>query len=127
MMQMHCCAKWSNEKKIDISATVGAAGTVHSAIYDEIPDYLFSAINWQAEGISMDNAKKVKDSALLLVALEGQTKKEGLYILPATWNSINIILAFIRWKEFGNKSWNYPDADFDAYLITTWTESIKKS
>ena len=117
--------KWSNEKKIDISATVGAAGTVHSAIYDEIPDYLFTAINWQVEGISMDNAKKVKDSALLLVALEGQTKKEGLYVLPATWNSINIVLAFIRWKEYGNKSWNYPDADFDAYLVTTWTESIK--
>ncbi len=118
--------KWSNDKKIDISATVGAAGTVHSAIYDEIPDYLFTAINWQAEGISMDNAKKVKDSSLLLVALEGQTKKEGLYVLPATWNSINIVLAFIRWKEYGNKSWNYPDADFDAYLITTWTESIRK-
>lgn len=119
--------KWTNEKKIDISATVGAAGTVHSAIYDEIPDYLFTAINWQVEGISMDNARKVKDSAVLLVALEGQTKKEGLYVLPANWNSINIILAFIRWKEYGNKSWNYPDADFDAYLITTWTESIKKT
>ena len=118
--------KWTNEKKIDISATVGAAGTVHSAIYDEIPDYLFSAINWQVEGISMDNADKVKNSTFLLVALEGQTKKEGLYTLPATWNSVNIILAFIRWKEFGNKSWNYPDADFDAYLITTWTESVKK-
>lgn len=119
--------KWTNEKKIDISATVGAAGTVHSAIYDEIPDYLFTAINWQVEGISMDNARKVKDSSVLLVALEGQTKKEGLYVLPANWNSINIILAFIRWKEYGNKSWNYPDADFDAYLITTWTESIKKT
>ncbi|WP_097006577.1 ATP-binding protein [Lacrimispora amygdalina] len=118
--------KWTNEKKIDISATVGAAGTVHSAIYDEIPDYLFSAINWQVEGISMDNADKVKNSTFLLVALEGQTKKEGLYTLPATWNSVNIILALIRWKEFGNKSWNYPDADFDAYLITTWTERIKK-
>ena len=67
--------KWTNEKKIDISATVGAAGTVHSAIYDEIPDYLFTAINWQVEGITMDNARKVKDSAVLLVALEGQTKK----------------------------------------------------
>lgn len=75
----------------------------------------------------MDNARKVKDSAVLLVALEGQTKKEGLYVLPANWNSINIILAFIRWKEYGNKSWNYPDADFDAYLITTWTEAIKKT
>lgn len=118
--------KWTNEKKIDISATVGAAGTVHSAIYDEIPDYLFTAINWQVEGISMDNARKVKDSAILLVALEGQTKKEGLYVMPANWNSINIILAFIRWKEYGNKSWNYPDSDFDAYLITAWTETIKK-
>lgn len=118
--------KWTNEKKIDISATIGAAGTVRSAIYDEIPDYLFTAINWQVEGISMDNARKVRDSAVLLVSLEGQTKKEGLYVLPANWNSINIILAFIRWKEYGNKSWNYPDADFDAYLITTWTESIKK-
>lgn len=118
--------KWTNEKIIDISATVGAAGTVHSVIYDEIPDYLFTAINWQAEGISMDNAKKVKDSSILLVALEGQTKKEGLYVMPATWNSINIVLAFVRWKEFGNKSWNYSDSDFDAYLITTWTESIKR-
>lgn len=117
--------KWTNEKKIDISATVGAAGIVHSAIYDEIPDYLFSAINWQAEGVSMDNAKKVKDSTMLLVALEGQTKKEGLFVLPATWNSINIILAFVRWKEYGNKSWNYPDADFDAFLITSWTETIR--
>ena len=38
--------KWTNKKKIDISATVGAAGTVHAAVYDEIPDYLFTAINW---------------------------------------------------------------------------------
>lgn len=118
--------KWTIEKKIDISATVGEAGTVHSAVYDEIPDYLFTAINWQIEGITMDNAKKVKDSAVLFIALEGQTKREGLYTLRANWNSINILLAFIRWKEYGNKSWNYPDADFDAYLITTWTESIKK-
>ena len=118
--------KWTNEHSVDISATVGASGTVHSAIYDEIPDYLYSTINWQAEGVTTNNAKKVKESSLLFVALEGQTKNAGLYILPANWNSINIILAFIRWKEYGNKSWNYPDADFDAYLITTWTESIKK-
>ena len=119
--------KWTNEKKIDISSMTGVSGTVHSAIYNEIPDYLFTAINWQAEGISLDNARKVKDSSVLLVALEGQTKtkKEGLLVLPANWDSLNIILAFIRWKEYGNKSWDYPDSDFDAYLITTWTESIK--
>lgn len=118
--------QWTNEHVIDISSNAGASGTVHAAIYDEIPDYLYSAINWQAEGVTTNNAKKVKDSSLLFVALEGQTKNEGLYVLPAKWESLNIILAFIRWKEYGNKSWNYPEADFDAYLITTWTESIKK-
>lgn len=117
--------EWTNDHVIDISVTVGSAGTVRSAVYDEISDYLYTAINWQAEGISMDNAKKVKESSLF-IALEGQTKKEGLYTIPATWNNLNILLAFIRWKEYGNKSWNYPDADFDAYLITTWTESIRK-
>lgn len=117
--------KWTNEHIIDISSMGGTSGIIHSAIYDEIPDYLFSAINWQAEGISMDNAQKVKESSMLFVALEGQTKNEGLYALPASWNSISILTAFIRWKEYGNKSWNYPDADFDAYLVTTWTESIK--
>lgn len=84
--------KWTNEHSIDISSTVGASGTVHSAIYDEIPDYLYSAINWQAESVTTNNAKKVKESSLLFVALEGQTKNEGLYVLPANWNSINIIL-----------------------------------
>lgn len=53
--------KWTNEHSIDISATVGASGTVHSAIYDEIPGYLYSAINWQAEGVTTNNAKKSKN------------------------------------------------------------------
>lgn len=119
-------SKWVTEHVIDIEGMAGASGTVHSAIYDEIPDYLYSAINWQAEGVTTDNAKKVRDSSLLFVALEGQTKNEGLYVLPANWNSVDIILAFIRWKEYGKQSWNYPEADFDAYMITTWTESIKK-
>ena len=69
--------KWTNELCIDISATVGASGTVHAAIYDEIPDYLYSTINWQAEGVTTNNAKKVKESSLLFVALDGQTKNSG--------------------------------------------------
>jgi hypothetical protein len=118
-------SKWTNENKIDISSKGGASGTVHAAVYDDIPDYLFSAINWQAEGVSLDNVEKVKNSSILLVALEGQTKNDGLYLLPANWESLNLVLAFIRFKEYGNKSWNYPEADFDAYLITSWTESVK--
>lgn len=118
--------KWLNEKKIDISARVGAAGTVHAAVYDEMKDYLFSAINWQTEGITMDNARKIKDSTLMLVSLEGQTKNEGLLVLPASWDSISIILAFVRWKVFGSGSWFYKDGDYDAFVVTSWTEGIKK-
>lgn len=120
-------AKWMSDKSIDISANVGAAGVIHAAIYDTIPDYLFTAIGWQAEGITMDHARKVyKSSSKLFVSLEGQTKNSGMYELKADWKNLNIILAFIRLKEYGGGKWDYPDADFDAYLITTWTESIKK-
>lgn len=118
--------KWINDKKIDISSKVGAVGTVHAAIYDDIKNYLFSAINWQLEGISMDNARKVKSSSLLLVSLEGQSKNEGLYVMPANWNSLSVIMAFVRWRIYGNSSWNYKDSDYDVFIITSWTEIVKK-
>lgn len=117
--------KWINDKKIDISSTVGVSGTIRPIVVDEIPNYLFSAINWQAEGVSLDNVRKVRSSTLNLVALEGQTKGSGLFEIKAEWENVNVILAFIRWKEYGNKSWNYPEADFDAFLISSWTETIK--
>ena len=95
-------------------------------------EFLLSAINWQAEGVSLDNVSKVKAaisgraSKYKLVALENQTIGSGFYILPANWDSLNVINAFIRWREFGNQSWEYPGSDFDIYLITSWTSRIKK-
>ena len=95
-------------------------------------EFLISAINWQEEGVSLDNISKVKASIsgkaskYKLVALENQTKGNGYYILPATWDSLNVINAFIRWREFGNQSWEYPGSDFDVYQITSWTARIKK-
>jgi hypothetical protein len=45
--------------------------------------------------------------------------------MPANWDSLNVIGAFIRWREFGAQSWNYPDSDLDAYLVTSWASRIK--
>ena len=42
------------------------------------------------------------------------------------WDSLNVINAFIRWREFGNQSWEYVGSDFDVYVITSWTARIKK-
>ena len=67
-----------------------------------------------------------KASKYKLVALENQTKGNGYYVLPANWDSLNVINAFIRRREFGSQSWEYVGSDFDAYVITSWTARIKK-
>lgn len=117
---------WTNQEPIDVSATIGTAGILRAAQAD-MCNYLFSVINWQAEGISIDNINKVKASKSTLLMFENQTKGHGFYTLPATWESMNIISAFIRWREYGKQSWDYPDSDFDTYLITSWTSKIKDS
>lgn len=123
--------QWANGMPINLSTTGGAEGTIRTA-REDMGDFLMSAINWQVEGVSLDNVSKVKAaisgkaSKYKLVALEKQTKGNGYYILPASWDSLNVINAFIRWREFGNQSWEYPGSDFDVYQITSWTARIKK-
>ena len=123
--------QWANGLPINLSTTGGAEGTIRIA-REDMGEFLLSAINWQAEGVSLDNVSKVKAaisgraSKYKLVALENQTKGSGYYILPANWDSLNVINAFIRWREFGNQSWGYQGSDFDIYLITSWTSRIKK-
>ena len=120
-------SNWANGQAIDISATGGTSGVLNKA-REDICDYLWSSINWQAEGVSPDNASKVKKSTVKLVTFENQTKmrNSGFYILPANWESVTIISAFIRWRELGSQSWSYKDSDLDAYLITSWSSRIQK-
>lgn len=123
--------QWANGRPINLSTTGGTEGMIRTA-REDMGDFLLSAINWQAEGVSLDNVSKVKAaisgraSKYKLVALENQTKGNGYYVLPASWDSLNVINAFIRWREFGNQSWEYPGSDFDIYMITSWTSKIKK-
>lgn len=116
---------WINGQEIDISANVGVAGILRAAQGD-ICDFLMSSINWQIEGISSDNITKIKNSSVKLITFEKQTKlrNPGFYIMSANWDSMNVISAFIRWREYGSQSWNYPEADFDAYLVTSWASRI---
>ena len=123
--------EWVNGSPINLSTTGGVEGTIRTA-REDMCEFLLSAINWQVEGVSLDNVSKVKaatsgkSSKYKLVALENQTKGNGYYILPASWDSLNVINAFIRWREFGNQRWEYKGSDFDVYLITSWVSRIKK-
>lgn len=118
--------EWSTGATIDISANVGVGGTIKTAQSD-ITSYIYSAINWQSEGISADNVDKIKKSYKNnFVKLERQLKGEGFYTLMANWESVNVIMAFIRWREFGKESWNYQDSDLDAFIVTGWFSKVKK-
>ena len=117
-------SSWVNGQQIDASANVGTSGVLRAAQGD-ICDFLVSSINWQAEGISSDNMAKIKASSVRLVIFENQTKKTaGFYVLPASWETMNVISAFIRWREYGASSWKYPDSDLDAYVVTSWAYRI---
>lgn len=119
--------QWSGGKKIDVSANVGGSGVLRAAM-DDLNTFLFSAIDWQAEGISMDHVNKVKRSAVKIVALENQTKGTALYYMPANIESVLVIGAFVRWRQYGKSSWNYePDADMDAYIVTSWAHKIRET
>lgn len=117
--------QWANGASISLATTGGSEGTIRAA-RDDMSDFLFDAINWQAEGVSLDNVKKVRQSSYKLVIFENQTKGNGLYMLPASWDSLNVVNAFIRWREFGNQSWKYSDSGFDVYLVSSWISRIKK-
>lgn len=117
---------WKDGKEIDVSSTGGISGVLKNA-QDDMCDFIRSSINWQAEGVSADNITKIKDSARRLVTFENQAKSrsEGFYVLPANSHSIQLVFAFVRWRQYGGQSWNYEGSDFDAYLVTSWLPTVK--
>ena len=121
-------SKWVEGQAIDVSSTGGTSGALRAA-RDDIAKYLLSAIPWQAEGISLDQMGKIQDSSAPLVDFENQTRErtQGLYTMPASRESMHIIAAFLRWREYGGQSWAYPESDLDAYFITLWTSRIKSA
>lgn len=115
---------WINGKGIDVSATGGTIGVLNKAVGD-LNDYLRSAINWLSEGVSPDDEAKALSGSRKIIVLERQTKGTGYYTLRSTWEAKNLLEVMIRWREFGKQSWNYPDADFDLFLLSAWTSKAK--
>lgn len=114
---------WINGKDIDVSATGGTIGVLNKALGD-LNAYLKDAINWLAEGVSLDDVNKALSGTRNILVLERQTKGTGYYTLFSTWESMNLLEVMIRWREYGKLSWDYPDADFDLYLLSSWTFKI---
>lgn len=118
---------WVLGGTINVGATTDNVELLSHARND-ICIYLYSAIDWQAEGVSMDNIDKIKKVKNRLVGFERQKRGEDqmFYKLPANRETQTIIEAFLEWNVLGKKSWNFDGADRRAYQVQVWTEKIKQ-
>lgn len=118
---------WVLGGTINVGATTGNVELLSHARND-ICTYLYSAIDWQAEGVSMDNIDKIKKVKNRLVGFERQKRGEDqmFYKLPANRETQTIIEAFLEWNVLGKESWNFDDADRRVYQVQVWTEKIKQ-
>lgn len=91
-------------------------------------NYLYSAIDWQAEGVSMDNIDKIKKVKDRLIGFDRQKRgaDQMFYKLPADRETQTVIEAFLEWNVLGKRSWNFDEADRCVYRVQLWTEKIKK-
>lgn len=121
--------QWVNGSQLYANSSGGMEGYLRQARID-MSDYLWDVINWQAEGLSMDNVQKIKkasgsNSSYPLIGYENQAKGNSIYKMKAQESSVSVIEAFVRWNVFGGKSWNYPDSPSDLLDVMKWTEQIK--
>ena len=116
---------WVNGAVLDYTATGQIPGVLRNA-YADINSFVNSSIDWQAEGISIDNITKINRSSRTLIAFERPAKTvKCFYIIPAQLESIQVIGAFLRWRQYGKESWNYEGSDFDAYIVSKWLYMVK--
>ena len=118
---------WIAGGTINVGATTGNVVLISKA-REDMCSYLYSAIDWQAEGVSMDNIDKIKKVKDRLIGFERQKRgaDQMFYKLPADRETQAIIEAFLEWNVLGKRSWNFDGADRRVYRVQLWTEKIKK-
>ena len=118
---------WIAGGTINVGATTGNVVLISKA-REDMCSYLYSAIDWQAEGVSMDNIDKIKKVKERLIGFERQKRGADLmfYKLPADRETQSVIEAFLEWNVLGKRSWNFDGADRRVYRVQLWTEKIKK-
>jgi len=118
---------WIAGGTLNVGATTGNVVLISKA-REDMCNYLYSAIDWQAEGVSMDNIDKIKKVKERLVGFDRQKRGEDamFYKLPADRETQGVVEAFLEWNVLGKRSWNFDGADRRVYRVQLWTEKIKK-
>lgn len=119
---------WSDGGDLNVGATTKDVVNITKARDEINKKFLISAINWQVEGVSLDNLNRVK-STKDFIGFERQKRgaKNALVILPADRETQGILEAFLAYVTLGNGSWNFEDSSMMVYRVQLWLEKWKKT
>lgn len=119
---------WIDGGELNVGATTKDVVNITKARDEINKRFLISAINWQIEGISLDNLNRVK-ATKDFIGFERQKRaaKNALTILPADRETQGVLEAFLAYVTLGNGSWNFDNSAMMVYRVQTWVEKWKKT
>ena len=119
---------WIDGGELNVGATTKDVVNITKARDEINKRFLISAINWQVEGVSLDNLNRVK-ATKDFVGFERQKRaaKNALTILPADRETHGVLEAFLAYVTLGNGSWNFDNSAMMVYRVQTWVEKWKKT
>ena len=119
---------WIDGGELNVGTTTKDVINITKARDEINKRFLISAINWQIEGVSLDNLNRVK-AAKDFVGFERQKRgvKNALTILPADRETQGVLEAFLAYVTLGNGSWNFDNSAMMVYRVQTWVEKWKKT
>ena len=119
---------WIDGGELNVGATTKDVVNITKARDEINKRFLISAINWQIEGVSLDNLNRVK-ATKDFIGFERQKRaaKNALTILPADRETQGVLEAFLAYVTLGNGSWNFDDSAMMVYRVQNWVEKWKKT
>lgn len=119
---------WIDGGDLNVGATTKDVINITKARDEINKRFLISAINWQIEGVSLDNLNRVK-ATKDFIGFERQKRaaKNALTILPADRETQGVLEAFLAYVTLGNGSWNFDKSAMMVYRVQIWLEKWKKT
>lgn len=117
---------WIDGGMLNVGATTRDVVNITKARDEINKRFLLYAINWQSEGVSLDNLNRVKNTKDF-IGFERQKRgaKDALVILPATRETQGVMEAFLAYVTIGHGSWNFANSAMMVYRVQVWLEKWK--
>lgn len=119
---------WIDGGELNVGATTKDVLNITKARDEINKHFLISAINWQVEGVSLDNLNRVKNTKDF-IGFERQKRgiQNALLILPASRETQELLEAFLAYVTLGNGSWDFDNSAVMVYRVQLWVQKWKKA